>query len=72
MTDENGEEIRSARSTAMTSFMDRDQTVSVTNTLNAAIPTGADTGSILPIVMLMGLAGACLTLLAYARKKREA
>ena len=72
VTDGNGEEIRSARSTAMTSFMDRDQTVSVTNTLNAAIPTGADTGSILPVVMFMGLAGACLTLLAYARKKREA
>ena len=72
VTDGNGEEIRSARSTAMTSFMDRDQTVSVTNTLNAAIPTGADIGRILPIVMLMGLAGACLTLLAYARKKREA
>ena len=72
VTDDNGEEILSARDTTVTNFMDRDQTVSVTNTLNAAIPTGVNIGRILSIVMLMGLAGVCLTLLAYSGKKRQA
>ena len=54
VTDQNGERLQSARSETVKGFMDWDQTVSVTNTRNAAIPKCANHRGLLKVTVVSG------------------